>query len=70
VTALAAATAGLTSHTGPGAPIRRAKLRFVVLAVVSPGSGMPGPLPMQDPQPGSVTTESREVDHAVAWNIG
>ena len=36
--------------------MRRAKLRFVVDAVVSPGRGMPGPFPMHDPHPGSLTT--------------
>ncbi len=36
MTALAAATAGLTRYTGPGAPMRRSKFRLVVLAVVSP----------------------------------
>ena len=37
LTADAAATAGLTKYTGPGAPILRSQLRLVVEAVVSPG---------------------------------
>ncbi len=61
MSALAAATAGDTRYTGPGAPMRRSKLRLVVLAVVSPAAGMPGPLPMHEPQPGAVTKAPERV---------
>ena len=66
----AAATAGLTRYTGPGAPMRRSKFRFVVLAVVSPGSGTPGPLPMQEPQPGGLLHQGRGQYHGLLLRAG